>query len=267
MFSKKDFKVAARSGSLKFARHARAGARGAPGDVYDWNGVPIHYRPGTSDTTVIYEALIKSGRKGEYSVPGNMDPKVILDIGGNIGVATIFFSRLFPNAKIHTFEPVPDNLVLLRKNVATLPNVTVHPVALGKEDASAEIFWSEEDSNLGGFSLFGKNANTGKSVTIDVRRSATYLAQHGITGADLIKIDTEGAEFDILTSLDEAMLSKAKWIVGELHGIADFEVLTHLSKSFDIDIKRSLGKKYFNFNACNRTFVEAALASGWQQRR
>ena len=267
MLSKKDIKVAARSGSLKFARHARAGARGMPNDVYDWHGLPIHYRPGTSDTTVIYEALIKSGRKGEYNVPANLDPRVILDIGGNIGVATIFFSRLFPNAQIHTFEPVPDNLAMLRKNVETLKNVTVHPVALGKEDASTQIFWSEEDANLGGFSLYGKNANVGKSVTIDVRRSATYLAQHGIDGADLIKIDTEGAEFDILTSLDGAMLSQVKWIVGELHGISDFELLTYLSRSFDIDVRRSLGKKYFNFNACNQAFVDAALHSGWQQRR
>ena len=267
MLSKKDIKVAARSGSLKFSRHARAEARGLPNDVYAWQGVPIHYRPGTSDTTVIYEALIKSGRKGEYSVPGNLDPGVILDIGGNIGVASIFFSRLFPNAQIHTFEPVPDNLAMLRKNVATLKNVTVHPVALGRADASTQIFWSEEDANLGGFSLFGKNANVGKSVNIDVRCSATYLAQHGIAGADLIKIDTEGAEFDILTSLDDAMLDKVKWIVGELHGISDFELLAHLSRAFDIDVKRSLGKKYFNFNACNRSFVEEALRSGWQQRR
>ncbi len=267
MLNKKDIKVAARSGSMKFARHARAGARGLPNDIYDWHGVPIHYRPGTSDTTVIYEALIKSGRKGEYSVPGNMAPRVILDIGGNIGVATIFFARLFPDAIIHTFEPVPDNLVLLRKNVETLKNVTVHPVALGKEDASTQIFWSEEDANLGGFSLYGNNANVGKSVTIDVRRSATYLAQQGITSADMIKIDTEGAEFDILTSLDDAMLARVKWIVGELHGISDFELLAHLSKSFDIDVKRTLGKKFFNFNACNRSFVEEALRSGWQQRR
>jgi len=267
MLSNKDIKVASRSGSLKFARHARADARGMPNDVYVWHGVPIHYRPGTSDTTVIYEALIKSGGKGEYSVPGNMDPKVILDIGGNIGVASIFFARLFPDAKIHTFEPVPANLELLRKNVETLKNVTVHPVALGKADASTQIFWSEEDANLGGFSLYGNNANVGKSITIDVRRSSTYLAQHGITAADLIKIDTEGAEFDILTSLDDTMLGKAKWIVGELHGIADFEVLAHLSQAFDIDVKRSLGKKFFNFNACNRAFVEEALRSGWQQRR
>ena len=267
MLSTKDIKIAARSLSVKFARHSRADARGMPNDVYEWQGVPIHYRPGTSDTTVIYEALIKSGRKGEYNVPGNLDPKVILDIGGNIGVASIFLSRLFPNAQIHTFEPVPGNLELLRRNVGSLKSVTVHPVALGREDGTAQIFWSEEDANLGGFSLYGKNANVGKSIAIDVRHSANYLAQQGIADVGLIKIDTEGAEFDILSSLNDAMLSNVKWIVGELHGISDFELLTQLSKSFDIDVKRSLGKKYFNFNACNRVFVEEALRSGWRQRR
>ena len=75
MLSKKDIKIAARSGSLKFARHARAGARGMPNEVYDWHGVPIHYRPGTSDTTVIYEALIKSGRKGNTTSPPTWTPE------------------------------------------------------------------------------------------------------------------------------------------------------------------------------------------------
>ena len=157
---------------------------------------------------------------------------------------------------------------MLRQNVSTLKNVTVHPVALGAKDGQAEIFWSEEDHNLGGFSLYGKNANVEKkSQTIEIRHTATYLAQQGITQADLIKIDTEGAEYDILTSLDPAMLAKVKWISGELHGIQDFELLTYLSKTFDIDVKRSLGKKYFNFNACGLSFVEQALQSGWRQRR
>jgi FkbM family methyltransferase len=267
MLTKKDLKVAARSGSLKFARHARPEARGEAEDVFHWRGIPVHYRPGTSDTTVIYEALIKSGRKGEYNVPANLAPQVILDIGGNIGVASIYFSQLFPGAHIHTFEPVPANQALLRRNVATLKNVTVHPVALGKADGKVDIFWSEEDANLGGFSLYRNNANTGKSLTIDVREAASYLAAQGIARADMIKIDTEGAEHDILTSIDDSMLAQVRWIVGELHGIADFEVLLHLSKHFDIDVKRSLGKKYFNFNACNKSFVETALKSGWRQRR
>jgi FkbM family methyltransferase len=267
LMKKKDLKVAWRSGSLAFARNSRSEARGAPEAVHQWRGIPVHYRPGTSDAVVVYEVLMKSGHKSEYRVPGNLSPKVILDIGGNIGVAALFFAKEFPQATIHSFEPVAENFALLQKNVSTLTNVHAHQVALGAEDAEKEIFWSEEDTNLGGFSLYKNNANTQKSTRISLKAAAKYLREQGIEQVDLIKIDTEGAEFDILTAMDEALLSKTKWIVGELHGIQDFELLAYLDKWFDIDVRRSLGKKYFNFHACNKSFVQQALESGWKQRR
>lgn len=267
MLTKKDLKVLYRSGSFDFMRDTRSREVGAAVGTYMWHGTPIKYRPGTSDTTVIYEALLKSGKKSEYSVPGSLDPKVILDIGGNIGVASIFFARTFPNARIFSFEPVPENYALLKENVSSLANVSALPVALGSEDKEAEIYWSREYTNLGGFSFFEKPGNDARPIRVQVKHAGRYLRALGIEKVDLIKIDTEGAEFDILTSFDEAMLANASWIVGELHGIRDFEVLTYISRWFDMDVRRTLGKQYFMFNACNRNFLETALKSDWRQRR
>lgn len=72
---------------------------------------------------------------------------------------------------------------------------------------------------------------------------------------DLIKIDTEGAEYDILTTLDENLLRSVKWIMGELHGERDFELLAFLSRWFDIDTKKSLGNRLFMFRACNKALT------------
>ena len=102
---------------------------------------------------------------------------------------------------------------------------------------------------------------------MDVRHAGRFLREQGIARVDLIKIDTEGAEFDVLTSLDAEFLSNVSWIVGELHGIRDFELLDFLSEWFDIDVRRTLGKRYFMFNACNRRFLDAARQSRWRQRR
>jgi len=76
----------------------------------------------------------------------------------------------------------------------------------------------------------------------------------------LIKIDTEGAEHDILTSIPAESIKEVKWIIGELHGIAgmqkkDFEVLTYLSDYFEIDVRKTLHKPGFNFNACNKNII------------
>jgi hypothetical protein len=51
-----------RSGSLQFARdHERAVAPGTLAS-YVWNGHPVWYRPGSSDTELIYKILLKRGR-------------------------------------------------------------------------------------------------------------------------------------------------------------------------------------------------------------
>ena len=53
--------------------------------TYIWNGNKVYYRTGSSDMTLIYEILLKSNYKSEYFFPEQINPKVILDIGGNIG--------------------------------------------------------------------------------------------------------------------------------------------------------------------------------------
>jgi hypothetical protein len=74
---------------------------------------------------------------------------------------------------------------------------------------------------------------------------------------DVIKIDTEGAEYDILTSLDKNFLSRVKWIYGELHGNRDFELLAYLSEHFDIGVKRTIGKRLFMFQARSKALLPA----------
>ena len=74
---------------------------------------------------------------------------------------------------------------------------------------------------------------------------------------DLIKIDTEGAEFDILTALNKKYLENVKWITGELHGYKDFELLTYLqSFGFRIGVKKQINNRLFMFHALNNKTSE-----------
>ena len=75
----------------------------------------------------------------------------------------------------------------------------------------------------------------------------------GIESADVIKIDTEGSEYDILTNLGRDFLGKVKWIYGELHGNRDFELLAFLGEQFEIGVKRTIGKRLFMFQARSKT--------------
>lgn len=266
MISLGDFKKLYRSGSWDFVVHSRPGRHADELKEYRWKGQNLYYRAGTADAGAFYEILIRPTRKIgeghlrpkklEYWVPAEVNPEIILDIGGNIGTTSVYYSNLFPHAKIYTFEPVPGNFELLQKNVSGLANVTAFNVGLGDGDKRVPIYDSNEYGNTGGFSIYNVNVDTSKSQQIEVRDSRAFLTEIGVKKADLIKIDTEGAEYDILTTMDKGLLSNVKWIIGELHGIRDYELFEYLSQWFDLDIRKSLRSSLYQFNARNKKFAD-----------
>ncbi len=258
----KILKVLWRSRSLSFAgayRGSAADRERGPG-IYAWrtgDGADVHFRRGTSDLGIIYDVLLKPGRKAEYWLPEALEVESILDIGGNIGVTSRYLAHRFPGAKVHAFEPVPANLELLRRNAAANARIAVHPYALGPEDG--ELVLGSPDAsgyNQGGYSAFAAAAS-GSTVRAPVRSVASALRESGINSVDVIKIDTEGAEFSILSAFPEAVIGGAQWIYGELHteGIAqraDFKVLDLLSRWFEIEVYKPLRKNNYFFDACRR---------------
>jgi len=54
----------------------------------------------------------------------NLDPKVIIDGGSNVGYASVFFANRYPDARIISVEPEASNFRLLVKNTRSYPNVT-----------------------------------------------------------------------------------------------------------------------------------------------
>lgn len=256
MFSKEEFKRLFRSGSFRFVCDGLSSAAGRPVSQYVWRRVPIYYRPGTSDPALIYSVLLKRGRKSEYWVPKSLDPTVVLDIGANIGISSIYFSNRFPRAKIYAFEPVPENVALLSRNLAYYRGAHISPVALGRTNGTIEMLSSDNPHNFGGFSFYDRGSDPSRKIAVKMRQVNTALRELGIYQVDLIKIDTEGAEYDILTAFDENLLRSVKWIMGELHGERDFELLAFLSQWFDIETKKSLKNRLFMFRACNKLLTQ-----------
>jgi FkbM family methyltransferase len=244
----KTLKYWSRSGSLQFARD-----RHQPGELHSvvWNGHPVYYRPGTFDVELIYKGLLRPAARREYRLPEGLAPKVVLDIGANIGVAALMLHEQAPGAEIHCFEPVPANFELLKKNLAPYPRLHAYPVGLGAKSGAFEIAHSDDATNHGGYSLRSPGTNQSLKTEIRVESVAEYLASRGIRRADAIKIDTEGCEYEILTSLDPDFLKQVTWIMGELHGERDFELLGYLSEWFDVAVRKELGSRLGSFEAHN----------------
>lgn len=260
-------KTLARSRSLRLARDVDALERGEWGGeaVHEvpWrtgDGRPVAYRPGSSDVGLVYAILFKPARKSEYWLPPEVAPRTIFDIGANIGITARYLAHRFPDAAIHAFEPIAANLELLRRNVAGC-NVTVHPYGLGAADGAVEFgVPAGAPDNRGGYSRFAGAAAT-SVVRAELRSVGGVLDALRLDSVDVVKIDTEGAEYDILSAFPAAALARTRWIYGELHGAVDgaasgFRALDLLAPWFDIEVRKPLRKRNFFFDACNRRLAE-----------
>ena len=252
-------RVLARSRSFRFTRDtaqarklALAGVRGKPRAKLRWRGRDIVYRPATSDPLAIYQVLLRQGGKAEYYLPPALEPKVILDIGSNIGTSILFFHEKFPAARIYGFEPHPETFRILQENVGSIPSVEIFNYALGAADAKISVTFDGADFSR--FMINPGNTNWPGPVSTtecEVKHAGAVMKNLGVTQADLIKIDCEGAEYDVLSSLPRSLLEQCKWITGEMHDASGFELLALLAPHFDLDLKKRMFVPSFRFHACN----------------
>ena len=254
--SLKTLKVLARTHSLQFTRDYFGHRRNGQACVSWWNGDgrPVHYRPGTSDVSIVYDILF---RKSEYWLPEGLAPRCILDIGGNIGIAARYLAWRFPRAELHSFEPVPDNLALMRRN---LEGTAVHAHDYGLGEVTGEFCFhtpAAAPEDVGGYSRFGEAGAASRTVRARIRAVPEALSALGLGKIDVIKIDVEGAEYDVISAFPDDLLSKVTWVYGELHGtVGDpalaFGVLQRLAPWFDIEVHKGLRKQTWFFDACNK---------------
>lgn len=151
---------------------------------------------------------------GNYFFKSTTKNPVIIDCGANIGMSTMYFKNLFPDARIIAFEANPDTYGILKKNIENnnLSNVEVHNVAL--YDQEKEISFFTSSSNLR--ASIRKDRGGANELIIPAKKLSDYLKK--IEKVDLIKIDVEGAELNIIQDLyDSSLLQKADQYIIEYH--------------------------------------------------
>jgi FkbM family methyltransferase len=115
----------------------------------------------------------------------------VVDAGANIGNHSLYFARYFRN--VAAFEPHPLNFKLLEVNTASISNIEVFPYALGSAPGTGVI--QELDGNMGASSLHRKDNELGR-WGIDIQVLDSWIEV--FFPVRLIKIDTEGHEFEVL---------------------------------------------------------------------
>lgn len=221
---------------------------------------PLHVRGGTLDAA-IFEQILCDG--SEYRLPVDIQPKVIFDIGANIGASAVYFAARYPDARVYCFEPLPENVDLLRKNVAVFgERVTVVPSGLGRDEGFFEYRWSDDPANFGGGTFHDVGCVDTACVKLPVTTLAKFCRENWIDRIDVMKIDTEGAEWSVLAGMPTNMLARVRVVLGELHGVDDWEVLRALTPTHDLAYEKPLGRACYPFWAVKK----ADGASGMRRR-
>ena len=139
----------------------------------------------------------------------------VIDVGANIGYNTIRAARRAgPHGRVVALEPTPDNLAVLRQNLAAsgLANVVVEAVAAGRAAGTRDFFVRGERSAVN--SLFPDSCYA--QVT-DVLRVRVVPLDELVDAADVIKIDVEGAELDVLEGMTRLLRSPRARLIVEWH--------------------------------------------------
>ncbi len=145
---------------------------------------------------------------------------IIFDCGANIGVSVLYFKALYPKSTIIAFEPNPNLFALLEKNVLDnqLKDVYIHQVALSATNEEISFFIND---NLGSF-LSSKFQHRGgdNEIRVKAEQLSGYIKRY--PNIDLLKMDIEGAEYEVIQELNEKNLLDAvqKFIV-EYHYFKD----------------------------------------------
>lgn len=143
-----------------------------------------------SDLRVFYQIFIE---ENYHFFPNGYKPSVIVDLGANVGYSSIWFHKFFPESRIIALEPESENFKFLSKNIEPFKRITAIKKAIWYQDEDLFIknpealSWSFETSK------FPKNG----SIRIEGISINTLMNQFDLQKIDLLKIDIEGAEFDL----------------------------------------------------------------------
>jgi FkbM family methyltransferase len=193
---------------------------------------PIGIRPVTlyngQDAITLHEIFCRE----DYRCPS--PPKIVVDLGSNIGISALYFLTRSPETFCELYEPDPHNVSKLLTNLENFNGrFTLHEVAVadregffpfsrestgryGRIDAHAEGP-DELGSSEGANDTQGSPEVRRERILVRVNHVNTVLdeaiSRHGVV--DLLKIDTEGSELATVMSIDRELLSRVRHIVIE----------------------------------------------------
>lgn len=169
-------------------------------DLFSREDYGVHRLARRLDIESLYSKILSEG--------GN---PLIVDLGANCGLASIYFSRKFPYAKIVGLEPDLGNFNLATLNCSSYPNISFIQAGISSEDGKGDIINLDDDN----WSFRTEISDKG---SLDMLSMNTLLKQQKFSDSTpfIVKIDIEGFEENLFEKNTE-WLDKFPLLIIELH--------------------------------------------------
>ena len=148
---------------------------------------------------------------------------LVFDVGANVGQSIEFFQRTFPRGRIFAFEPDPDSFNELTRKYKD-ENLQLFQMALSNDEGDAQMY-QYENSELNSLLRFDPNpencfANikTVGKLSVITRKIDSIIDDLGIAQLDLLKVDTQGWDYNVLMGAARAFANgRIKAVLVELN--------------------------------------------------
>ena len=201
------------------------------------NGTQLELRDGTRfavrslmDAWIVKETNLDR----DYEVHGAaiQDGWIVVDIGAGLGDFTVFAAQRTPHGRVFAYEPAPDSVALLRENLRLngIKNVDIFPYAVSSKNG--ELILDVSGGVAVQYRTVGDTSPERGKITVRSVALADVLSALPGGACDFLKMDCEGAEYDMLLHLDEVSLKRIRRICLEYHEFVTPCSHTDLEKHF-----------------------------------
>lgn len=178
-------------------------------------GLRLHHTIADAPVVLVFEIFADECYSSYFGIPKE---GVILDLGANIGVFTLYCTRESDNVFIYAYEPNPKTNETLRRNIVInnlQDRVKIYDEAVGHARSDFKIWTNVPSLIASGYGVTAPSHEEG-SITVPMLDLNEVVDRAG-QSVELLKIDIEGAEADLLEGASQLTLNKIKRVVLEYH--------------------------------------------------
>lgn len=143
----------------------------------------------------------------------HLAPDLLVDVGANYGVASVFMKNAMPNRKLISIEADPNLISFINMNLTDngFSNFEVlNAIAGATDDASATFHLNPAGSQDSRVKSAGEDW---EPVSVQQLRLDNVIQAHASTGGVFLKIDTQGFEENVFAGLNEFLVGSNKWLI------------------------------------------------------